>query len=782
MVTASSVIIDQHNPEPSPPSPRAATHADRPILVVEADAFRRECLVVALGDAGYCVVQAEDGLWAQARIDESLPALVIVAARLSGMDGLSFIEHLRAQPATRTVPTILLTDDTSAVNLAEAFRRGVDDRLPESPDVPELLAHVWVRLERPPSPRTSQPADDRASVLDERIFRKPLDRELKRAARTGRPGCLAYLALAEMPRLRELLGEQIEIDLAVQVAELIARDGRATDLVGHLAGGRFALLLPETDVEGVRHRLAVLQRRVMEQTFSAGGDHIRLTPASGFAMFAKGLGPDAIGDQAFLALDHALDQLDLQPVRYDFREHGLRLPASEPTWRARLWTHLRVPAQLALAQVVAFLLPFLFYVGMAALGVDVSRAMYVLVVIALLSTAYVLWLEGLLALRREDPPDVPVTAYPPASAIIAAYLPNEAATISETIAAFLRVDYPGGLQVILAYNTPRDLPIETTLRALAASDSRFTLLRVPGSTSKAQNVNAALAQVQGEFVGVFDADHHPDMHSFSRAWRWLAHGYDVVQGHCVVRNGDASWVARMVAFEFETIYGLNHPGRNRLHQFGIFGGANGYWKTELLRQTRMHRFMLTEDIDSSLRLIEAGYRIVTDPQILSRELAPVTVRALVQQRLRWSQGWFQVALKHTLRSFRSRQLSGRQKFGIFFLLPWRELYPLLSVQMLPIIVFRLWHYGPGSVHWFIPLFVLTSLFTASTGPGLAFLSLLVAAPEIRRRRRWFLFYLAVVYPYSSLKNLVVVIAQIKELMRERHWAVTPRDAGEDLVV
>jgi cellulose synthase/poly-beta-1,6-N-acetylglucosamine synthase-like glycosyltransferase len=408
--------------------------------------------------------------------------------------------------------------------------------------------------------------------------------------------------------------------------------------------------------------------------------------------------------------------------------------------------------------------------------------MYIVVVIALLSTAYVLWLEGLLALRREDPPDVAPTDYPPASAIIAAYLPNEAATIIESIGAFLRVDYPGDLQVILAYNTPRDLPIETTLRALAASDPRFTLLRVPSSTSKAQNVNAALAHVRGQFVGVFDADHHPDPQSFARAWRWLAHGYDVVQGHCVVRNGDTSWVARMVALEFETIYALNHPGRNRLHQFGIFGGANGYWKTELLRQTRMHRFMLTEDIDSSLRLIEAGYRIKTDPQILSRELAPVTVRALVQQRLRWSQGWFQVAIKHTMRSLRSRKLSGRQKMGVFFLLPWREIYPLLSVQMLPIIAFWLWYYGPGSVHWFVPLFVLTSLFTASTGPGLACLSLIVAAPEIRRRRRWFLFYLAVVYPYSSFKNLVVVIAQIKELMRERHWAVTPRDAGEDLAV
>jgi cellulose synthase/poly-beta-1,6-N-acetylglucosamine synthase-like glycosyltransferase len=405
--------------------------------------------------------------------------------------------------------------------------------------------------------------------------------------------------------------------------------------------------------------------------------------------------------------------------------------------------------------------------------------MYLGVVAALLVTAYLLWVEGLVALRREDPPDVPADAYPPASAIVAAYLPNEAATIIETIEAMLRVEYPGPLQVILAYNTPRDLPIEEALRELARRDGRFLPLRVVGSTSKAQNVNAALAHVRGEFVGIFDADHHPEPQSFARAWRWLANDYDVVQGHCVVRNGNASWLTRLVAVEFETIYGLNHPGRARLHRFGIFGGANGYWKTELLRQTRMHRFMLTEDIDSSLRVVEAGCRIAVDPQIISRELAPVTLRALVQQRLRWSQGWFQVALKYTGRSMRSPHLSLRQKMGLFFLLPWREFYPSLSVQILPILAFWIWQRGLGNIHWFVPIFVLTSLFTASAGPGLACLTYLVAAPEIRRHRGWFLYYIAVSYLYGSARNLVVMVAQLKELMRERQWIVTPRGAAQE---
>ena len=58
------------------------------------------------------------------------------------------------------------------------------------------------------------------------------------------------------------------------------------------------------------------------------------------------------------------------------------------------------------------------------------------------------------------------------------------------------------------------------LGELAQREERFTLLKVEGSTSKAQNVNAALRIVTGEFTGVFDADHLPAPDAYRRAWRW----------------------------------------------------------------------------------------------------------------------------------------------------------------------------------------------------------------------------------------------------------------------
>ena len=304
------------------------------------------------------------------------------------------------------------------------------------------------------------------------------------------------------------------------------------------------------------------------------------------------------------------------------------------------------------------------------------------------------------------------------------------------------------------------------------------------STSKAQNVNAALAHVRGDFVGVFDADHHPAPGSFSRAWRWLSQGHHIVQGHCVVRNGEASWVARLVAVEFETIYAVSHPGRARLHGFGIFGGSNGYWRTESLRQIRMQGSMLTEDIDSSMRSLLDGFSIVSDPGLISTELAPTRISALWNQRMRWAQGWTQTAKRHLRPALRSKQLTLRQRIGAAFLLGWTQVVPWVTIQVVPIFAFVAWRDGGfGRLDWLVPIFVLLTIFTFTVGPAQAVFGYVLGDERIRRHKWWFVAYaINSMIWYGELKNLISRVAQLKEITGERQWRVTPRAPQTPLAV
>jgi cellulose synthase/poly-beta-1,6-N-acetylglucosamine synthase-like glycosyltransferase/CheY-like chemotaxis protein len=754
------------------------------VLVVEDEELIRKLVILTLRRAGYAVVAATDGEEALARLAEALPDIIISDVNMPNMDGLDLLRRLRGNPVTSGIPLILLTARSSTDEIVEGLSLGADDYLPKPFKMPELLARVQAKMERPPVPSHLLPQDRQTGVLREEAFVRELNRELARSGRGGAAGSVAVLYLNELPFVRSRIGSRGEAEIALQIASLLQPAIAPLGLAGRDAAGNFLLLLPELSPEESRLRLHTITQQLVARTFTAGGERLRLSPTVGFAVFSRTSGEQLL-QQARLAMDHAALHLDLQPARYEPRmevEAARRAAAAHAERQVQrrhiLKERLRLPFQIALTVVGGVFVPFFLYYGLALYWYDVTPIMYLVIVAGLLFTAILIWLEGILALRRIDPPEMPGTPYPAASAIIAAYLPNEAATVVETVEAFLRVDYDAPLQVILAYNTPRDLPVEETLKQIAARDSRFVMLRVPGSTSKAQNVNAALSITSGEFVGVFDADHHPQPDSFHRAWRWLSTGYDVVQGHCLIRNGDASWVAKMTAVEFEGMYAVAHPGRARLHGFGIFGGSNGYWKTDLLRQTRMHGFMLTEDIDSSLRVVEAGYRIQADPWLISRELAPAELKALWNQRLRWAQGWFQVSLKHLPLALASSHLSVRQKFGMFHLLAWRELFPWLALQIIPIVAFWIVTKGFANLEWFVPLFVMTTLFTVATGPGQAIFIRYTAHPEIRDRRGWLRYYIFIsFFFYTEFKNLIGRLGHVKEVMKERAWKVTPRAGG-----
>jgi cellulose synthase/poly-beta-1,6-N-acetylglucosamine synthase-like glycosyltransferase len=452
-------------------------------------------------------------------------------------------------------------------------------------------------------------------------------------------------------------------------------------------------------------------------------------------------------------------------------ERADRLPPPAAKWRPS--KRMRIAGQIASTWLAGLLLPFLLYFASARLWTDVTNLAYLLVVVALLGTSASIWIEWLLARRPLNIPQPIFGPPPPATALIAAYLPNETETVLETIRAVLASDYRGPLQVLLVYNSPVRVPVEDELYRLAQEDPRLQLVRVVRSKSKADNINTGLNYVTGRYIGVFDADHCPDPDAFTRADRWLSNGTDVVQGRCVVRNGEDSLVAKTVAVEFESIYGLAHPGRARLHQWGIFGGSNGYWRTEVLREIRMDASMLTEDIDSATRAVIAGYRIDSDPELVSRELATTRLVQLWNQRLRWAQGWHQVSKRRLPQFLRSPHLNVRQKVGATHLFLWREIYPWISIQMIPIIAF--WFFDRREIDWFVPVFVATTALTMLTGPVQTILSYQVANSETKKHPKWFfMFAIVEALGYQELRNTIGRVAQLKDLAGENEWKVTAR--------
>ncbi|HUP14634.1 MAG TPA: response regulator [Acidimicrobiia bacterium] len=733
------------------------------VLAVDDDAFTRAYIANILNGAGIDVV-AVDIDDALAILSETQFDLVIADRSMPGVSGDEFLAMVRSDPTFDLTPFLFLTASDNVEDLIGGLDGGADDYITKPFRNDELIARVKNRLARIRSVRRR---DDQV-LVDVESFAFEVDRELSRASRGGRGGLLAVVDLPSLESVETMLGDRERRKVLETLAGAMRQAAEPLDLLGATRSGDLAILLPDVDLKTGARRLYAMAERAAGLTTEVAGFKIRPVPMIGFVEFERGgtLDSPTALDRAATASREAASIQDLQPHRWQ----------PPPRYKRRTDHHpSRELIQVAATMVLGLALPFLVYRWFDQVGYDISWGMYIAVVVGLVITAALIWTEGFFAASHPGTPAVAGTPEPPATAIICAYLPNEAGTIVETVEHFMKIDYPAGLQVILAYNTPRDLAVENELIDIANRHPNLLLVRVPNSNSKAQNLNAGMARAIGDFVGIFDADHHPDLDAFHRAWRWLSNGYSAVQGHCLVRNGDDSFLARMVAVEFESIYAVSHPGRYLRDQFGVFGGSNGYWRTDALHLTRMRGSMLTEDIDASMRLLEAGGLIASDPRLISRELATTTAGQIWNQRLRWAQGWFQVSIRHVFKMLQMPHFSFRQKLGIFNLLLQREVYPWISLQIFPLVAF--WIVRGDALNRLVPIFVATTIFTATVGPGTVWFAYKLAHPDIKRHRSWFWQYLFFsLFIYTEVKNIIARVAQLKQAMGETSWRVTPRSA------
>ena len=82
------------------------------ILAVDDSRTMRNMLKQTLGDAGYDVSLAEDGVDGVERLRDLTPDLVITDINMPRMDGFRFIEEVRAVGRLRGVPILVLTTES----------------------------------------------------------------------------------------------------------------------------------------------------------------------------------------------------------------------------------------------------------------------------------------------------------------------------------------------------------------------------------------------------------------------------------------------------------------------------------------------------------------------------------------------------------------------------------------------------------------------------------------------------------------------------------------------
>ncbi|GAA2723787.1 response regulator transcription factor [Cellulomonas aerilata] len=125
------------------------------ILVADDDADIRDLVSFKLEQAGYRVVAVGDGVQALDAVRAELPDLAVLDLMMPGLSGLDVCAQIRREPASATLPVIMLTARVQEQDVATGFATGADDYVTKPFSPRELLSRVQAVLARVPVAATA---------------------------------------------------------------------------------------------------------------------------------------------------------------------------------------------------------------------------------------------------------------------------------------------------------------------------------------------------------------------------------------------------------------------------------------------------------------------------------------------------------------------------------------------------------------------------------------------------------------------------------------------------
>ena len=203
------------------------------------------------------------------------------------------------------------------------------------------------------------------------------------------------------------------------------------------------------------------------------------------------------------------------------------------------------------------------------------------------------------------------------------------------------------------------------MRALADDLGCFYLRRLGSAGAKAGNINHALTQAKGDFFVVFDADFVPRPEFIEEVLPFFTDDNVAFVQTPQTYGNLHTMIARGAGYMQSVFYRFIQPGRNHFNAAFCVGTNVMFRRTAVQEIGGIYADSKSEDVWTSLKLHERGWRSIYLARTLAVGDAPETIEAYTKQQLRWATGGFEILLRSNPFS-RRRQLTLDQRimYGI----------------------------------------------------------------------------------------------------------------------
>lgn len=296
--------------------------------------------------------------------------------------------------------------------------------------------------------------------------------------------------------------------------------------------------------------------------------------------------------------------------------------------------------------------------------------------------------------------------HPLVSVLVPAY--NEEICIEKTLTSCIHQTYPN-LEIIVINDGSTDKTLNVVDNFKKKYESYLNYRNIDlriidqKNQGKAKALNNGKKQARGEFIVTIDADSYLNSHAIEKIISYFSsEEIGAVAGN-VVAVSKHSLLGYLQKIEYELGIHFIRNSQSSLGNVIVTPGALSAYRKSAIK--KFEEGTLTEDFDSSIRILEKGYKIVMAPDAVCYTQVPLNISDLIKQRVRWQQGGLGVFSKH---SFHKKRFSVSLEWTFLFLFGFYALFSkVLALFAIPLFLISSDY---TSLSFFIISFFVYSLF------------------------------------------------------------------------
>jgi two-component system, cell cycle response regulator len=268
--------------------------ADGRVLLIDSDPRHAERIRGYLAETQdvHVVTNPADTLL---HLSEAEFEVVLVSMALGDVDPLRVCSQVRTLEQSRTVPIILIAEESDRARVVRGLDLGVNDFIMRPVERNELLARVRTQIRRQRyavqlrdsvnNTLALAVTDELTGLYNRRYFDRHLSIMLDRAREQDRDMAVMLIDLDYFKAVNDTHGHDVGDVVLKEFAMRLRRNVRGVDLACRFGGEEFVVLMPDTDyalAQGVAERVRM---SIAERTFEAGSSRsLPITVSVGLAM------------------------------------------------------------------------------------------------------------------------------------------------------------------------------------------------------------------------------------------------------------------------------------------------------------------------------------------------------------------------------------------------------------------------------------------------------------------------------------------------------------------